>query len=62
MKLGKKNKQSDLIDALGGELVTPSGSIPSTPARASSPQPAKYTPAVDQERFVISSVSIASSF
>ncbi|KAG9009710.1 hypothetical protein FRB94_011565 [Tulasnella sp. JGI-2019a] len=49
MKLGKKTKQSDLIDALGGELVTPSTSLPNTPARAASPDRRKYTPNVDQE-------------
>ncbi|CUA70760.1 Coatomer subunit delta [Rhizoctonia solani] len=32
MKLGsKKGKQSELLDALGGELSTPTGSIPGTP-------------------------------
>ncbi|KAG8716760.1 hypothetical protein FRC08_008850 [Ceratobasidium sp. 394] len=31
MKLGKKAKQSDLLDALGGELATPEASAPSTP-------------------------------
>jgi hypothetical protein len=31
MKLGKKAKQSDLLDALGGELTTPDGSMPGTP-------------------------------
>ncbi|KAG8794266.1 hypothetical protein FRC12_025179 [Ceratobasidium sp. 428] len=31
MKLGKKAKQSDLLDALGGELATPEASAPGTP-------------------------------
>lgn len=56
MKLGKKTKQSDLIDALGGELVTPSASQPVTPARAASPTRQKFTPNVEQERLVASLV------
>ncbi|QRV94597.1 Adaptor complexes medium subunit family [Ceratobasidium sp. AG-Ba] len=31
MKLGKKAKQSELLDALGGEMATPEASTPSTP-------------------------------
>ncbi|KAF8593895.1 hypothetical protein BDV93DRAFT_535139 [Ceratobasidium sp. AG-I] len=31
MKLGKKAKQSDLLDTLGGEIAIPDGSMPGTP-------------------------------
>ena len=50
MKLGKKTKQSDAIDALGAEVATPN-SIPNTPARAASPDRPKFTPNVTQERY-----------
>ncbi|KAG8927382.1 hypothetical protein FRC03_001093 [Tulasnella sp. 419] len=53
MKLGKKTKQSDLMDALGTELNTPGQSVSATPARAASPV-AKYTPDVPQESVHVS--------
>lgn len=56
MKLGKKAKQADLLDALGGELATPEGSTPSTPlpadlsSSATLPaQPATSYPAVHED-------------
>lgn len=40
MKLGSKKKQTDLLDALGGEaLSTPELSVPSTPLAPSTPEP-----------------------
>lgn len=56
MKLGKKAKQSELLDALGGELATPTGSIPGTPVAGDlsssgtlPPQTSIYAPAVHEE-------------
>ncbi|KAF8593898.1 clathrin adaptor, mu subunit, partial [Ceratobasidium sp. AG-I] len=56
MKLGKKAKQSDLLDALGGEIATPDSSIPGTPlptdlsSSATLPaQPTQTYPAVHEE-------------
>ncbi|KDQ62900.1 hypothetical protein JAAARDRAFT_168200 [Jaapia argillacea MUCL 33604] len=46
MKLGgKKSKQAELLDALGGEIHTPEDSAPSTPAVAASPEPTLHKPA-----------------
>lgn len=52
MKLGKKGKQSDLIDALGTEIATPNTSIPNTPVRAVSPERPRFQSNVEQERYV----------
>ncbi|KIO21890.1 hypothetical protein M407DRAFT_123121 [Tulasnella calospora MUT 4182] len=49
MKLGKKGKQSDLIDALGTEISTPVTSIPNTPQRAASPERPRFQLNVEQE-------------
>ncbi|KAF8602948.1 hypothetical protein BDV93DRAFT_607240 [Ceratobasidium sp. AG-I] len=56
MKLGKTAKQSDLLDALGGEIATPDSSMPSTPlptnlsSSATLPaQSAQTYPAVHEE-------------
>lgn len=45
MKLGKKVKQSDLLEAMAGEVITPD-EIPTTHARAPSPEPVIQLPQV----------------
>ena len=60
MKLGSKKRQTELLDALGGEMPpTPELSAPSTPLPVTTPEPvvAKSSrgslPAVQAERYAL---------